>query len=81
MKLNWMLVALLSFLIFSYKQLQDSGKYNIDSVVSDQGTEIFEDNWESIKQYYQFPEWFQDAKLGIFIHWGNYSVPAFGTEW
>jgi alpha-L-fucosidase len=25
--------------------------------------------------------WFPDAKLGIFIHWGLYSVPAFGNEW
>jgi alpha-L-fucosidase len=23
------------------------------------------------------PEWFNDAKLGFFIHWGPYSVPAF----
>jgi alpha-L-fucosidase len=23
------------------------------------------------------PQWFDDAKLGIFIHWGAYSVPAF----
>jgi alpha-L-fucosidase len=33
-----------------------------------------------------FPNWFQDAKLGIFIHWGLYSVPAYGgkesySEW
>jgi alpha-L-fucosidase len=27
------------------------------------------------------PEWYADAKLGIFIHWGVYSVPAFGSEW
>ena len=27
------------------------------------------------------PEWYADAKLGIFIHWGVYSVPAFGNEW
>jgi alpha-L-fucosidase len=27
------------------------------------------------------PEWYQDAKFGIFIHWGVYSVPAFGNEW
>jgi alpha-L-fucosidase len=27
------------------------------------------------------PQWFQDAKLGIFIHWGIYSVPAFANEW
>jgi alpha-L-fucosidase len=27
------------------------------------------------------PEWYKDAKFGIFIHWGAYSVPAFGNEW
>ena len=27
------------------------------------------------------PEWYLDAKFGIFIHWGVYSVPAFGNEW
>ncbi len=27
------------------------------------------------------PEWFRDAKFGIFIHYGIYSVPAFGDEW
>ena len=41
----------------------------------------FQENWESIKTGYQIPEWFKDAKLGIFIHWGVYSVPAFGSEW
>jgi len=43
-------------------------------------TEPFEANWESLKTY-QTPDWFTDAKLGIFIHWGPYSVPAFGSEW
>ncbi|MEH0152662.1 alpha-L-fucosidase [Limibacter armeniacum] len=40
----------------------------------------FQANWESLQQY-EIPTWFQDAKLGIFIHWGPYSVPAFGSEW
>jgi len=35
-----------------------------------------EPTWESIKAR-PYPEWFNDAKLGIFIHWGLYSVPAF----
>ena len=26
------------------------------------------------------PAWFEDAKFGIFIHWGVYSVPAWGTK-
>ncbi len=27
-----------------------------------------------------YPKWFKDAKLGIFIHWGLYSVPAYGAK-
>ena len=33
--------------------------------------------WESLKQY-RVPKWFEDAKLGIFIHWGVISVPGQG---
>jgi len=33
---------------------------------------------KSIRQH-KVPEWFHDAKLGIFIHWGLYSVPAFAS--
>ena len=40
----------------------------------------FQPNWESLKGY-QIPEWYKDAKFGIFIHWGVYAVPAFGSEW
>lgn len=40
----------------------------------------FQDTWNSLEGY-QIPEWYQDAKFGIFIHWGVYSVPAFGSEW
>ncbi|NQT87916.1 alpha-L-fucosidase, partial [bacterium] len=40
----------------------------------------FEPTWESLKKY-SVPAWYQDAKFGIFIHWGVYAVPAFGNEW
>jgi alpha-L-fucosidase len=43
-------------------------------------TQKFEPTWESLKQY-TIPEWYIDAKFGIFIHWGPYCVPAFGNEW
>ena len=36
----------------------------------------YENNWESLNAR-PVPEWFADAKFGIFIHWGIYSVPAF----
>lgn len=37
-------------------------------------------DWESLSAY-ETPKWYRDAKFGIFIHWGVYSVPAFGNEW
>ena len=32
-------------------------------------------------EHYRCPDWYRDGKFGIFIHWGVYSVPAFGNEW
>jgi alpha-L-fucosidase len=40
----------------------------------------FRPDSESLQKY-EVPEWYKDAKFGIFIHWGVYSVPAFGNEW
>ncbi|HTZ84630.1 MAG TPA: alpha-L-fucosidase [Candidatus Acidoferrales bacterium] len=40
----------------------------------------FRSDWQSLQKY-EVPEWYKDAKFGIFIHWGVYSVPAFGNEW
>ena len=40
----------------------------------------FRADWESLREY-EVPDWYKDAKFGIFIHWGAYSVPAFGNEW
>ncbi|MBS4219248.1 alpha-L-fucosidase [Bacillus sp. FJAT-49711] len=40
----------------------------------------FKDDWDSLSQI-QVPDWYQNAKFGIFIHWGVYSVPAFKNEW
>ena len=40
----------------------------------------FRADWESLQKY-EVPQWYKDAKFGIFIHWGVYSVPAFGNEW
>jgi len=40
----------------------------------------FKDDWDSLSQI-QVPKWYKQAKFGIFIHWGVYSVPAFKNEW
>jgi len=37
-------------------------------------------DWKSLTAY-RTPAWYQDAKFGIFIHWGVYSVAAYKGEW
>ena len=36
--------------------------------------------WESLDSR-PLPKWYDDAKFGIMIHWGVYSVPSYGNEW
>ena len=49
----------------------------IDSVIA---AGPYRADWQSLSTH-PTPQWYRRAKLGIFIHWGIYSVPAFGNEW
>ena len=40
----------------------------------------YEPNWKSLDAR-PLPAWFDDVKVGIFIHWGVFSVPSYGSEW
>ncbi|XP_063961367.1 alpha-L-fucosidase-like [Lytechinus pictus] len=40
----------------------------------------YQPNWDSIDSR-PLPSWYDDAKFGIFMHWGVYSVPSFFSEW
>ena len=42
---------------------------------------VYSADWQSLAKHNESPEWFRDAKFGIYFHWGVYSVPAFGSEW
>lgn len=50
----------------------------MQTAVSAQTT--YDTTWNSLKNY-TVPEWYQDAKFGIYHHWGLYSVPGYGNEW
>jgi alpha-L-fucosidase len=43
-------------------------------------TDAFEPTHESLIRY-GVPRWYEDAKFGIYMHWGPFSVPAYMTEW
>jgi len=77
MSIKHLLLISLSVLILSSckEEKQLAKKKDTDPVKK------FEPNWESIKKNYKDPAWFNNQKFGIFIHWGVYSVPAYGSEW
>lgn len=59
--------------------MMDKKKYlqTIDSVIENGR---YKDNWDSLSGRVA-PSWLKNGKFGIFIHWGVYSVPSFGSEW
>ena len=40
---------------------------------------MYEGTWESVRTH-RVPVWYDDAKLGIFLHWGLYSVPGWAPR-
>ena len=40
---------------------------------------MYEGTWESVGTH-AVPEWYEDAKLGVFLHWGLYSVPGWAPQ-
>lgn len=43
-------------------------------------SQVVDPNWESIDSR-PLPSWYDDGKIGIFIHWGVYSVPSYINAW
>ena len=54
---------------------------NRSQTKNEEVAEKFAATWESLATIEREPEWFKDAKLGIYFHWGPYSVPAYDNEW
>ncbi|KPP79853.1 plasma alpha-L-fucosidase-like [Scleropages formosus] len=40
----------------------------------------YEPTWDSLDSR-PLPGWYDQAKFGIFVHWGVFSVPSYGSEW
>ncbi len=81
MKNNFLIGLILSALFVGCNSKGEDYTLDISTYASPQGTEIYKPDSASLAQNYTIPDWFKDAKLGVFIHWGDYAVPAFGNEW
>jgi alpha-L-fucosidase len=76
-----LLFALASFTITLHAETyEQKAQKSLQSVDQQIAKGPFQASWESL-QGYKVPAWYLDAKFGIFIHWGVYSVPAFDSEW
>ena len=42
-------------------------------------TTMYEGTWDSVRTH-GVPDWYHDAKLGVFVHWGLYSVPGWAPR-
>jgi alpha-L-fucosidase len=58
-----------------------AGLVRIGAVWATAGPQSYSPTWASVDQHPPAHEWFQDAKFGIYFHWGVFSVPAFANEW
>ncbi|WP_075590444.1 alpha-L-fucosidase [Labilibacter marinus] len=67
---NYIIMSLLLLAVYSCQQKEAEKKE----------VKHFEPTWESLQQY-ECPEWFRDAKFGIYTHWGVYSVPEDESDW
>lgn len=80
-KLSLLFTATIVLIIFGCNPKKSSYQPNTETFTSLKGTSVFKPDSASIADNYKIPDWFRDAKFGIFIHWGVYAVPAFGNEW
>lgn len=69
---SFKLLILLLLLSLGCKEIESTPKKDI---------KVEADSWDALSNYVTDPEWFANSKLGIYFHWGPYSVPAFHNEW
>ena len=69
MKLDKVLILVIGLLFFL-------STANFD--ISAQEKDKYEPTWESLMDYNGYPQWYNDAVLGFYFHWGPYTVPGFG---
>lgn len=53
----------------------------LSRLVASQTTGPYEPTWPSTDAHNASPEWFRDAKFGVYWHWGAFTTPQFASEW
>jgi alpha-L-fucosidase len=72
-----MLILMMSVSAISEDKKVEESVKKVEGVIA-QGP--YSASWDSLEKF-KVPKWYEDAKFGIFIHWGVYCVPGFDSEW
>lgn len=71
----------IAFFLVSFANANIHPNDNQNDVISIPNSERqYKPNWDDLDTR-SLPQWYDRAKVGIFIHWGLYAVPSFGSEW
>lgn len=83
MSVAWLWLSVTELLVLAVSS-QSSIRSEIFTVTNLQNIQVnitqYTPTWNSLDSR-PLPQWYDDAKIGIFIHWGVFSVPSFGSEW
>jgi len=79
MSATWLCLSVIELTVLAVS-LQTSNSNEIFTVTSFQNVTRYTPTWDSLDSR-PLPQWYDEAKIGIFIHWGVFSVPSFGSEW
>lgn len=52
-----------------------------ETSTTDNQSETYEANWDSLAKYNEAPQWFREAKFGVYAHWGLLSVAEYANDW
>ncbi len=69
-------LGIVATLLLSCTNVEDKGQSAAQNPIE----KHYSADWESLRNH-ETPEWFLDAKFGIYCHWGPYSVPEYENEW
>ncbi|AWB68909.1 alpha-L-fucosidase [Saccharobesus litoralis] len=56
-------------------------KQAADVTTTEQKGDFYKEDWDSLAEVNHIPEWFQDAKLGLYTHWGPTATANIGLKW
>jgi hypothetical protein len=79
MSSTWLCLSVVQLTVLAVSS-RNSNSNEIFTVTSFQNVTRYTPTWDSLDSR-PLPQWYDEAKLGIFIHWGVFSVPSFGSEW